>query len=289
MQPGKFLYPMDDKDSAALALKWRSAPLLKKPLVEEAMLTQTRDLISIEDVSREALPSTTYLETYVNPPEKHQQIGVDASRKLLRGFLQGLESPTGARCAVLIVDLSIHTCDVLKAALMDSILSTAGMSTYYLGFAAGEDKLEWAGQHMEDWLANGFLDGSIALPKSVSLPPESLPQEVIEKTPPQPHLNVLTWCNKVKFEGVGTLKTPSSLLGQYHDHPRFGTEFRAVLEQGRAEYPLDMSEDKAKDKDAKATKRGINLGIVKTEAGMAPGAGKPGTASLELQVPVFFQ
>ena len=275
---------MDEKDSTALALKWRSAPLLKKPLVEEAALTQTRDLIQIEDVSPSALPATTYLETHINPPEKHQQIGVDASRKVLRGFLQGLEPPTGARCAVVIVDLSLHTCDFLKAASMDHMLSNTGMATYYLGFGAGEDKLEWAGQHFEEFLSTGFLDGSLNILKSVSLPPAELPQEMVESSPPQPQLNVLTWNNKVKYNMVPTVKTPAALLSQYHDHPRFATEFRSLLEQCKAEYPLDMVEEKAKDKDTKSS-RVMTLGVAKTDLGMAP----PSTQQGQLELKVSWQ
>ena len=282
MQPGRFLFPMDEKSSQGLALKWRSAPLLKKPLVEEAILTQTRDLIQIEDASPNALPATTYLETHINPPEKHQQIGVDASRKLLRGFLQGLEPPTGARCAVLIVDLSLHTCDFLKAASMDHMLGNTGMSTYYLGFGAGDDKLEWAGLHIEEFLSTGFLEGSLSIPKSVSLPPPELPQEMVESSPAQPQLNVLTWNNKVKYNMVPTLKTPASLLTQYHDHPRFATEFRSLLEQSRVEYPLDMTpDDKAKDKEAKCG-RAITLGVSKTDSGMAPASATQGKVELKV-------
>ena len=54
MQPGRFLYPMDEAASQAVCEKWRAAPLMKKPLVEESQLTLTRDLVVIEDVSPEA-------------------------------------------------------------------------------------------------------------------------------------------------------------------------------------------------------------------------------------------
>ena len=266
VQPGRFLLPMDEDSSQDVYNKWRAAPSLKKPLVEEAALTLSRDLLTIEDVAADSLPPSTQLETYVNPPEKHQQIGVDAGKKLLRGFLQNLEPPTGSRCAVLIIDLSVHTGDILKAAASEHLLATSGMSTYYVGFNGGENKLEWASHHFENWLADSFLASSLSLPKSVVLPPPDLPAELVEAAPPQPPLNVLTWCKSVKYEGLSSLKTPSTLVAKYHDRPRFGSEFQAVLETARAEMPLGLPEERggggAKNKrtplDGPATEPGLN-------------------------------
>ena len=115
-----------------------------------------------------------------------------------------------------------------------------------------------------------FLDGTLPIPKSVTLPPAELPSDMVEAAPPQPQLNILTWNKQVKLEGVATLKTPASLLTQYHDHPRFGTEFKAILEQARADYPLDMADDK-KEKDGKTGRRALILGPPsQKESGMVP-------------------
>ena len=273
VQPGKILLPMDDTASAEVLSKWRSGPLFRKPLCEEAELTPTRALLQMEDVSPEALPTTTNMDTYINPAEKHQQVGPDASKKLLRGFLQAMEPPNGGRCAVLIVDLSLHVCDTLKAATADYILSNSGLPTYFLGFAAGEEKLEWAEEHYTSWLATGFLDGTLPVPKSVVLPPAELSSDMVQAAPPQPQLNTLTWNKQVKYEGVPTLKMPASILTQYHDHGRFGSEFRAKLEQARKDYPLDMPAPDGKEKDNAAPKR-APLKLSKVESGLAPAAKK---------------
>lgn len=273
MQPGKILLPMDDTASAAVVAKWRSGPLFRKPLCEEAELTPTRELLQVEDVSPEALPTSTNTDTYINPAEKHQQIGQDAGKKLLRGFLQGMESPSGGRCAVLIVDLSLHVCDGLKAATAEYLLSNSGLPTYFLGFAAGEEKLEWAEEHYTSWLSAGFLDGSLPVPKSVMLPPVELSSELVEAAPPQPQLNTLTWNKQVKYEGVPTLKMPPGVLTQYHDHARFGSEFKAMLEQARKDYPLDMPAPDGKDKDSLPKRTPLKLN--KVESGLAPAAKNP--------------
>lgn len=108
VQPGRFMMAMDEDRFKHNMAVWRTVPLMKKPLVEEAILTPTRDLLVIEDVSEDSLPATTDMNTSINPPEKHQQIGVDAARKLLRSLTQGLESNSG-RSALLVLDLSMHT------------------------------------------------------------------------------------------------------------------------------------------------------------------------------------
>ena len=73
-------------------------------------------------------------------------------------------------------------------------------------------------------------------------------------------------------------------MSQYHDHPRFATEFRSLLEQCKAEYPLDMVEEKAKDKDTKSS-RVMTLGVAKTDLGMAP----PSTQQGQLELKVSWQ
>lgn len=277
MQPGRFLLPMDEQMSQAVTEKWRAAPLMTKPLVEESQLTLTRDLLVIEDISPDSLPNTTYLETRVNPPEKHQQIGLDAARKILRGFLHGLEPPSAGRAAVLVVDLSIHTCEMLKASTLDHLLATSGMPTYYLGFAGGEDKVEWATQHFETWM----LDGSVPVPKSMVLPEANLPADMVEAAPPQPQMNVLTWCKTVKYQGLATLKVPPAILQKYHDHSRFGSEFQALLEQIRTDLPVDMAEEKSSSGSGGSSTAGVKRGLVpKTESGMAPPA-NPTAAELQ--------
>lgn len=281
VQPGRFLLPMEESACQSVCEKWRAVPvpLMKKPLLEESQLTLTRDMLQIEDVSPDALPATTYMETHVNAPEKHQQIGLDAARKCLRGFLQGLEPPTGARSAVMVVDLSAHTAEFLKASVMDHTFATSGLPLYYLGFAGGDEKMEWATHHFESWMTDGLLDGSVPLPKSVTLPGATLPPDMVEAPPAQPQLNVLTWNKTVKYQGLPTLKVPAALLTKYHDHPRFGSEFQAALEKIRSELPVDMVEDKSGS--GSSGKRGL-LGP-KTEPGMQPAKKETSAAAVKFE------
>ena len=235
-----FFFSMDEEIFKNNSSVWRSIGLMRKPLVEDAALVPTKDLLVIEDLNPESLPPTTDITTNINPPEKHQQLGLDASRKYIRSLTQGLEA-TG-RSALVIIDLSMHTCEMTKAAVLES--GPAQLPLYYLGFAGDDEKLDWAKQHMEGWLAEQYLAGEVKLPGSCVLPPKTLPEGVVEAAPPQPQLTTLTWCNKVKFEGLATLRTPDSLLTKYWDHSRFGAEFQAFLENARQELPLDTKAEK---------------------------------------------
>ena len=254
VQRGRFLLAMDEEISKSNLNLWKADPLVKKPLVEEAALTPTRDLLIIEDVSEDSLPSTTDLTTSINPPEKHQQIGLDAAKKLLCSLTAGLELNTG-RSALLVVDLSTHTGEMCKASLIEG--EPAKLPVYYLGFTTDDDKEDWARQHLQAWLADQYLeDGGLKLPTSCSLPAKTLPAELQEAAPPLPQLSVLTWCKTRLFEGLASLKTPDSLLTKYWDRARFGAEFQSLIETARKDLPLDLPAEST-DKNKK---RKVSLG-----------------------------
>lgn len=245
-----------------LALKtvnlWRSVPLFRKPLAEEAELVLTRNLAVIESMDVDAVPSTTDATTHINPPEKAQQIGCDAGRKILQGFTQGLQGPGGMRTALLIVDLSTHTCDVAKAAICEAFGGQLSMPLFYLGFSMDDCKKDWSQECLEDFLTSGFLRGEFPLPNSATLPPENIPAERMEAAPPQPALLTLTWCPKNKFEGLPSLKTPDALLKKWHDHQEHGAAFRAFLEKSRELFPLDLPTGKrgaGETEDAPSSKK----------------------------------
>lgn len=241
VQPGRFMLSMDDETHKKAMTNFRNVPLMRKPITEEATLLPTRDLVVIEDLSPDSLPNTTDLQTSINPPEKHQQLGVDAARKYLRGITQNLAG--NGRFAVFVVDLSCHTTEMCKAVQLEA--PQAHVPMYYMGFAADSNKLDWAQQHVETWLSEEFLNQGVPLPSSTVLPPKALPSDQCEAAPPQPQLSVLAWCNRVKFEGLPSLKTPDSLLVKYWDDQRFGSEFQNFLRTAREELPLDLKEEKA--------------------------------------------
>ena len=240
MIPARFLVSMEDDEVATKTLTvWRSAPLFRKPLTEEAELVLTQNLLTIEDLDEEAVPSTTNPTTHVNPPEKAQQVGPDAARKVLRGVLQGLQSPSGMRTALLLVDLSLHTCDFTRAAMLESFGGQLNMPLYYCGFGQTELKRDWAKEYMTDFVTTGLLSGEFPLPASATLPPVAIPADQVEAMPPQPQLLLMAW-SQVKHEGLPSLRTPESVLKKWHDHPQFGEQFQSFLADLRKECPVDL-------------------------------------------------
>eukprot|EP00969_Alexandrium_andersonii_P156156 6904194-Alexandrium_andersonii.AAC.1 len=83
LQPAKLLFPMDEDQSKKAYQFWKGVQAFSRPLLEEAELMATRDMLVPEDLSDVSLPSTSDITTHINPPEKHQQFGVDAARKAL--------------------------------------------------------------------------------------------------------------------------------------------------------------------------------------------------------------
>lgn len=240
MVPGRVLVSMEDELANQAAALWRSAPLLRKPLAEEAELVLTQNLCVIEDMDTTAVPATTNAVTHINPPEKAQQLGPDACRKCLRGICQGLQNPSGQRTVLLLIDLSMHTCDFARAAVLESFSGQMQLPFYYLGFGTEDLKTEWAKDFMVDFVSTGFLRGEFSLPAAASLPPAAIPAEKVEAAPPQPQLLLMTWCQKAKYEGLPSIRTPDSVLKKWFDHQHFSGEFKKFLAEKRELYPLDL-------------------------------------------------
>ncbi|CAE7709399.1 unnamed protein product [Symbiodinium sp. CCMP2592] len=239
----RILMPMDEVAAERAQENWRLSAIFRKPLLEEADLPQTRDLLAIEDLDPAALPTTTDAHVHVPQPEKAMQIGESAARSILRGFLaqdSTVGATAGTRSAFLCIDLSPHTCDFSRAALAETKLPV-----YYLGLTRSEGELEWSKSFVRDWLADSFLDGSLQLPPTMSLPPIEMPTELQQAAPPLPNLQTLLLNKVQKYEGLPSLKTPDRVLAAWGDHARFKTEFEEFLQKSREELPLDLTPEKA--------------------------------------------
>ena len=97
---------------------------------------------------------------------------------------------------------------------------------------------------MRDFLADGFLDGSLTLPSNMSLPPGEVPSDMHQAAPPLPNLHSFALNKSQKMDGLPTLKTPDKVLAQWSEHPRFKTEFLEFLADVRSTLPVDLATDK---------------------------------------------
>ena len=201
----------------------------------------SRDMLQIEDMNEAALPPSTDPNTHISQPEKSIQVGVAASRSIIRAALQNEGQAQTSRGVCLIVDLTCHTCDFTRGFLHERGTNPV----YYMGFTRNSGELEWSKCLLRDYIAEGFLSGSLTLPASLTLPPADVPADMREAAPPLPALNSFVVAKNIKIDGLPTLKTPDKLLATWSDHVRFRSEFAEFLKDARELVPLDVPADKA--------------------------------------------
>ena len=212
--------------------------------MEEADLPQSKDLLTIEDMSEGALPPSIDASTHPNQAEKNQQIGISAAKNFLKAMISKEQNDKsgGVRSSTLVVDLSVHTCDFSRAI-------TAEPGVYYVGLARDLGEEEWARTYMKDFLATNFLNGEIKLPSKLTLPAAEVPSDLQAAAPPFPALTTLVVNKAAKIDGLQTLKTPDKLLAQWGEHHRFGPDFWQVIKEARASMPLDLAPDSKRQAD----------------------------------------
>ena len=265
---------MDADDYKATLAAWRKSPVFGRSLLEEADLLPTSKMLLVEDLSDTALPQTTDTTTHINPPEKCQQIGVSAAKCLLRGFLNAEAS--AERTATLVIDLTVHTLDMSRAFVSEKNHKALPATTHYMGFVTSEDHKDWAEKTLVNYLTEGYLqvDGAdIPLPPDQVLPPAEMPADLVQTAPALPSLNLLVPNEKLRADGVASLSTPEKILKCWHDHGRFGAEFREWLQQARAD-PETLLDIKAERADAATKEKGGQGGGQRRVGGSGGGSNK---------------
>ena len=81
VQMARVCQPMDEACAKQTSEAFRTSSLMRKPLLDEADLLLTKEMIQIEDMEETALPSSTDSATHASQAEKAQQ---------LKGFSSGL-------------------------------------------------------------------------------------------------------------------------------------------------------------------------------------------------------
>ncbi|CAK9104192.1 unnamed protein product [Durusdinium trenchii] len=246
--PGLLLLPGDCDAGKATYLRWRKSPVFARGLLEESELVHAKDMLIVEDLSDVALPHTT-------------EIGPAGGRSLLKAFFGGGQND-GDRKALLVIDLTPHTGDLLRAFLSEHCAQAFPAPAYYYGLTVDESHADWLRALASGFLSEGFLkvEGStdLPLPPGTALPPAEMPAELMQASPEPPNLNSRVITDKIKVDGLATAKVPDKLLESWHDHQRFGSEFRSWLEKARvSENLIDVPPEKADAKGANDKKRTI--------------------------------
>lgn len=269
MHTARICFAMEDEPAKIAAEHFRGCQLLKHPLLEEAELPPSRDLIVIEDMGECALPSTTDVSTHPSQAEKNIQVGIPAARSFLKAGLTGTSTPNSGRQATMIVDLTCHTADFARAALQ---MPTEGSKLYYVGLARDTSEEEWTRAFLKDFLAENLLDGTIKTPANMTLPEAEIPADMRDTAVPLPNYHILVPCQKVKVDGLATLKTPDKLVATWGEST-FSGEFWEVINGARATLPLDVppaNADKKREHDGttampKAKIQKVEVGGVKKQ------------------------
>ena len=127
---------------------------------------------------------------------------------------------------------------------------------YYAGFCEDAQHLEWVQHRFTAYATQKVSSGNLHIP-DFTVPPEKLPDDLLQPEPPKPDLNALVWSDyKVDALGTECLKLPDVYLTRYHDHPLFGEQFRTWYNDAVRDHSLDAKADSGSSADnASPTKR----------------------------------
>ena len=239
---------MDEAQSRATLTFWRNAAIISAPTTEPAKAIKTRDMEEVEDLADDAPPTHSDDTTHLGQTEKFQQIGPDASRCVLSAFVS--KNPFAARKACIFLDAHVNVADFAKA-----VLALDG-PYYYIGFCENAQHLEWVQHRFTAYATQKVSSGNLHIP-DFTVPPEKLPDDLLQPEPPKPDLNALVWSDyKVDALGTECLKLPDMYLTRYHDHPLFGEQFRTWYNDAVRDHSLDAKADSGSSADnASPTKR----------------------------------
>ena len=171
-----------------------------------------------------ALPSSTDADTHACQPEKHNQFGADAMQKLLTSVLSNVSPPHG-KCAVLIVDLSVRTCETTKAFI--NMSQHCGLPAYYVGVCESDAHGEYAQAETVDFVKKSLLEGSALTVPNFTIPSEDLPVSQLLSAPEKPSLTALVWSDEQVLVSDADKK-------RWAENDVFAAEFRALTDELKA-------------------------------------------------------
>ncbi len=231
----RLLLPMDEKVAKGRVDLWKNTPLFKQAMTDAALMMKTRDLVMMESLDDTALPNAVDPDTHRSPVEKHQQIGPDAARCLMKSVFSGtMQLPSVP--IFLLLDLSTRTAEFPLAHL--SLSQSLAQPLYYCGLCESAEHKDWVEWYVKRQAAAGFVDGSLECPAGSQLPPADLPAEQKAERPPKPDLHVLCWAGD-------SVKLPEIVAQRWRAKAEYEAELTCLIEsaglegQGRPSGPAE--------------------------------------------------
>lgn len=206
---------------------WRNCPLMTVGRTEPAKQVPNKQLIMVEDLSEESLPSAD--SERVQGGRRFEQLGEDAAMKLLQATIDTVDF--GERTMLVLVDVSPGVGNMMTA----FVKLKGNRPMYYFAACESDVHQAWLHETTLSIMQEDFVAGRLTIP-GITPAAVTPPDGVIESQPPRPDLQLLVWMADVPNipgcpQGV---KFPVELLNKWNKHPRFAEPFQTFYDEVRA-------------------------------------------------------
>ena len=160
--------------------------IAKHPVICIGEQLRAKDLVILDDPNLDALPQSIEVNDSPSTMEKHNQLGYHACGKILSACVDDIFSGD-VRCAVLLVDLSVHVGDMIKA------VANAGFSRPLMcvGLCDSPEHADFVQSEITHFLKTKLLtEDGFKIP-GFTVPPKDAPMDAIYV--PTPELTALGW------------------------------------------------------------------------------------------------
>ena len=203
--------------------------LMKQPVIYVGKQPKGNQMLMIEDVDETALPQCHMDDNFnrLGQAERHHQIGKIACSKILNAA-GASDSPENS--ASLLVDLSVHVGDMLKAFVMN--LAKPAM---YVGLCESDASLQFVKHELVQFVKTTLQSNPDYRIAGFTIPPEAMPESA-DDVVRAPNLTTLVWKD-------GKLAVATRDEEKWKDHEEFGESFEQLQASMASLVPLQNVKD----------------------------------------------
>ena len=185
----------------------------KQPLIDLGVQPKAKELCVMDDPDPDSLPPSSSVTDQIGVAQKHSQIGHRACNKILNTLQDDLVD--GERHATMVIDLSVHVGDMLKAFI--AVQKRAPMA--FLGLCGTADERDWVKTEVVDFIKHKLLHEDFIVP-GFTIPPVTAPGTDVPL--PMPKLAALHWETQ---DGTHTLAISAADIAKWKEHDSFRDKF----------------------------------------------------------------
>ena len=230
---GRFIFP-----SAVDPWKgpWGQTTLFKMRRTNEIAQQASKDMVQVEDLSRDAVPQSTDIgANCVSGSAKYEQIGTTGWGALLDSTLleASLES---SKHAIIVIDHRVRTAEFLLALIRKKLGYRVPL--FWVGFVEDMVEMEWVKHHVLKTVSQWVGDGECKLP-GFTPKAKDVPSDLLESGPPLPTLNVLVTGGASGKQ----LQIPHMIVQKYATAHQFSEQFNTFMTEFHAEFGQVAADD----------------------------------------------